>query len=54
MNAWVTAGQDTVIDVLMNAAGLYILNQIDNIIVLLFAPCRKEERDSESQELLND
>lgn len=47
LNAQLTAGQDTVIDILMNAAGLYILNEIDEIFLMLFQPCRKPENDEE-------
>lgn len=36
INAMVTAGQGTLIDVLMNAAGMYILNEIDEIVLMLF------------------
>lgn len=52
LNAEVTAGQDSVIDVLMNAAGLLILNQIDEIFLMLFLPCRSKSKDEECCEII--
>lgn len=48
LNAEVTARSESIIDVLMNAAGLYILNEFDNIVLMLFHPCRKQENDAEA------
>lgn len=42
LNAQLTARSDTAIDILMNAAGLYILNEFDNVVLMLFLPCRKK------------
>lgn len=52
LNAEITAGQDSVIDILMNAAGLLILNQIDEIFLMLFLPCRLQEKDEECCEII--
>lgn len=49
VNASLTAGSSTPIDILMNSMGLLVLNDIDNIVSGIFMVYRdqKEEDDSD-------
>lgn len=39
---------------MINAAGLYVLNEFDNIVLMLLIPCRKREKDEECQKIIDD
>lgn len=53
LNGLVTSGQDSIIDILMNTAGLYILNEFDDIALNLFIVCRSDEKDGESVAIID-
>lgn len=50
VNAQVAAGQDNPVDILMNSTGLLILNDMDNIIGVLFEFNKPDEDHKDEEE----